>query len=287
MKRMGMAILAFGLMTCSARAQQAPAKAPTTPPAKSPTTPPAKAPATTPQAKSPSAASAPGQGLTTAKQKNSYAVGMEMGKGLKSQGIDLDSTALMQGLKDALTDAKPQMSEDELRQVVTALQAEMRQKQMQAQEMAANENKTKGEAFLAANQKKDGVVVLPDGLQYKILTAGAGKKPMENDTVLCNYKGTFIDGQEFDSSAQAGKPVPFEVKNVIPGFKEVLQLMPTGSKWQVFIPSNLAYGERGAGGVIGPNSTLVFEIEVVSIEASPASDAPAAPTVPSAPNPAK
>lgn len=272
MKRMGTAVLALGLMACSIRAQQAPAKAPTTPPA--------KAPAATPQAKPPAVTSTPGQGqgLTTTKQKNSYAIGMEMGKGLKSQGIDLDSGVLIQGLKDALNDAKPQLSEEELRQVITTLQAEMRQKQMQAQEMAATENKTKGDAFLAANQKKDGVVVLPDGLQYKILTAGTGKKPMENDTVLCNYRGTFIDGQEFDSSAQAGKPVPFEVKNVIPGFKEVLQLMPMGSKWQVFIPSNLAYGERGAGGVIGPNSTLIFEIEVVSIEATPASDAPAAPT---------
>jgi len=277
MKRMGMAILALGLMTCGVRAQQAPAKAPATPPA--------KAPATTPQAKSPAAAQ--GQGLTTTKQKNSYAVGMEMGKGLKGQGLDIDSAVLIQGLKDALNDAKPQLSEEELRQVITALQAEMRQKQMQAQEMAATENKTKGDAFLAANQKKEGVVVLPDGLQYKVLTTGTGKKPMESDTVLCNYKGTFIDGQEFDSSAQAGKPVPFEVKNVIPGFKEVLQLMPVGSKWQVFIPSNLAYGERGAGGVIGPNSTLVFEIEVVGIEPNPAGEAPAAPTAPSAPNPAK
>ena len=272
MKRMGMAILALGLMAWGVRAQQAPAKAPTTPPA--------KAPATTPQAKPPATSSTPaqGQGLKTAKEKNSYAIGMEMGKGLKSQGMDLDSPALMQGLKDALTDAKPQMSEDELRQVITALQTEMRQKQMQAQEAAAAENKTKGDAFLAANQKKEGVVLLPDGLQYKILTAGTGKKPVESDTVLCNYKGTFIDGQEFDSSAQAGKPVPFEVKNVIPGFKEVLQLMPVGSKWQVFIPSNLAYGERGAGGVIGQNSTLVFEIEVVSIDANAGSSAPAAPT---------
>src|SRR3984957_12049499 len=178
MKRMGMAILALGLITSSARAQQAPAKAP----------------ATTPQAKSPSAAPAQGQGLTTTKQKNSYAIGMEMGKGLKGQGIDIDSAVLIQGLKDALTDAKPQMSEDELRQVVTALQAEMRQKQMQAQEAVGAENKAKGDAFLAANQKKEGVVVLPDGLQYKILTAGTGKKPAETDTVLCNYKGTFLDG---------------------------------------------------------------------------------------------
>lgn len=270
MKRMGMAILALGLMACGVQAQQTPAKAPTTPPA--------KAPATTPQAKAPAAAPTPGQGLKTAKEKNSYAIGMEMGKGLKSQGMDLDSPALMQGLKDALTDAKPLMSEEELRQVITALQQEMRQKQMQVQEAAAAENKTKGDAFLAANQKKEGVVVLPDGLQYKILTAGTGKKPVESDTVLCNYKGTFIDGQEFDSSAQAGKPVPFEVKNVIPGFKEVLQMMPVGSKWQVFIPSNLAYGERGAGGVIGPNSTLVFEIEVVSIDANAGSDLPSAPT---------
>jgi FKBP-type peptidyl-prolyl cis-trans isomerase FklB len=271
MKRMGMAVLALGLMAGGVSAQQAPAKAPTTPPS--------KAPASTPQAKPPAAATTPaqGQGLKTPKEKNSYAIGMEMGKGLKTQGIDLDSPALMQGLKDALTDAKPQMSEDELRQVIAALQQEMRQKQMQAQEAAAAENKAKGDAFLAANQKKDGVVVLPDGLQYKILTAGTGKKAVESDTVLCNYKGTFIDGQEFDSSAQAGKPVPFEVKNVIPGFKEVLQLMPVGSKWQVFIPSNLAYGERGAGGVIGPNSTLVFEIEVVSIEAA-GSSAPSAPT---------
>lgn len=267
MKRLGISILALGLMAIGAQAQQAPAKAPTTPPA--------KASATASQAKPPAAAQ--GQGLKTAKEKNSYAIGMEMGKGLKSQGIDLDSAVLIQGLKDALTDAKPQLTEEELKQVITALQQDMRQKQMQAQEAAAAENKAKGDAFLAENQKKEGVTVLPDGLQYKVLTAGAGKKPVESDTVLCNYKGTFIDGQEFDSSAQAGKPVPFEVKNVIPGFREVLQLMPVGSKWQVVIPSQLAYGERGAGGVIGPNSTLVFEIEVVSIEA-PGSEPPSAPT---------
>src|SRR5579872_5173526 len=279
MKRIGMAILALGLLACGVGAQQAPAKAPATPPAKSPA--PAKAPAASGQ----SAATAPG--LKTQKDKVSYAIGMEMGKGVKAQGIDVDPAILAQGLRDAMSGAKPQMSEDELKQVITGLQADMRQKQMQMQEAAAAENKTKGDAFLAENGKKDGVVTLPDGLQYKILTAGQGKKPAESDTVMCNYKGTFVDGTEFDSSAQAGKPVPFEVKNVIPGFKEVLQLMPVGSKWQVFIPSNLAYGERGAGGVIGPNSTLVFEIEVVSIEASPASDAPAAPTAQPAPAPAK
>jgi FKBP-type peptidyl-prolyl cis-trans isomerase len=271
MKRMGMAVLALGMFACSASAQQAPAKAPVTPPAKTPATPPAKAPAT-PPAKAPAATSqtpAPVPAFKTQKEKVSYAIGMEMGKGVKAQGIDVDSNILLQGLKDALSDAKPQMSEEELKQVITGLQQEMRQKQMQIQETAAAENKTKGETFLAANAKKDGVVALPDGLQYKILTAGEGKKPAETDTVLCNYKGTFLDGTEFDSSAKAGKPVPFEVKNVIPGFKEVLQLMPVGSKWQVFIPSTLGYGERGAGNVIGPNATLIFEIELVSIQGNP------------------
>jgi FKBP-type peptidyl-prolyl cis-trans isomerase len=270
MKRMGMAILALGLFACGASAQQAPAKAPAAaPPAKAPA---AAAPA--PAAQAP----APGSAFKTQKEKLSYAIGMEMGKGVKTQGLDVDPSILEQGLKDALSGAKSQMSDDEIKQVITSLQQEIRQKQMQVQEAAATENKTKGDAFLAANAKKDGVVALPDGLQYKILTAGQGKKPVEADTVLCNYKGTFVDGTEFDSSTQAGKPVPFEVKSVIPGFKEVLQLMPVGSKWQVFVPSNLAYGERGAGGVIGPNATLIFEIELVSIQGplptSPAGGAP-------------
>ncbi len=264
MKRMGMAVLALGLLACGVRAQQAPAKPPAAPPTKAP------AAAAAPAAQAP----APAPTFKTQKEKVSYAIGMEMGKGVKSQGIEVDPSIVQQGLKDALSDAKPQMSEEELRQVITALQQEIRQKQMQIQEAAAAENKTKGDAFLAENAKKQGMVVLPDGLQYKILTAGQGKKPAETDTVLCNYKGTFVDGTEFDSSTRAGKPVPFELKNVIPGFKEILQLMPVGSKWQVFVPSNLAYGERGAGGVIGPNAALIFEIELVSIQETP----PAPPT---------
>jgi FKBP-type peptidyl-prolyl cis-trans isomerase FklB len=195
----------------------------------------------------------------------------------------VDPALLTQGLNDALSGGKPRMSEEELKQVITALQQDLRQKQTASQQAAGAENKAKGEAYLAENAKKEGVVALPDGLQYKILTAGQGKKPAESDTVLCNYKGTFIDGTEFDSSTQAGKPVPFEVKNVIPGFKEVLQLMPVGSKWQVFIPSTLGYGERGAGSVIGPNSALIFEIELVGIQeptspagaSAPAGGAPA------------
>jgi FKBP-type peptidyl-prolyl cis-trans isomerase FklB len=271
MKRMGMAILTLGLLACGARAQQAPAKAPAAPPAKAPAAAPAQSTAGQTPAQAPSLA----PGFKTQKEKVSYAIGMEMGKGVKVQGIDVDPTIMMQGLKDGLSGAKPQMSEEELRQVITSLQQEIRQKQMQAYEAAATENKTKGEAFLAENAKKDGVVALPDGLQYKVLTAGQGEKPVESDTVLCNYKGTFLDGTEFDSSAKAGKPVPFELKNVIPGFREVLQLMPVGSKWQVFVPSNLAYGERGAaGGAIGPNATLIFEVELVSIQdAAPAASA--------------
>jgi FKBP-type peptidyl-prolyl cis-trans isomerase len=262
MKRMGIAVLALGLIACGVRAQDTPAKGPATPPAKAPATPPAKAPAA-------SAAQSSTPVFKTQKEKRSYAIGMEMGKGVKAQGIDVDSGLVAQGLKDALTGAKSAMSEDELKQEIAVLKQEMQQKQTQAAETLGAENKTKGDAFLAANAKKDGVVALPDGLQYKILAAGQGKKPAETDTVLCNYKGTFIDGTEFDSSEKAGKPVPFEVNKVIPGFKEVLQLMPVGSKWQVFIPSSLGYGERGAGNVIAPNSALIFEIELVDIQGKP------------------
>lgn len=270
MKRMGMAILALGLFACGVKAQQVPAKTPAAPPAKSPAT--AQGQALAGQGP---AAKAPAPAFKTQKEKLSYAIGMEMGKGVKSQGLDVDPALLVQGLNDAISGGKSLMSEEELRQVISALQQDIRQKQAQAQQAAAAENKAKGDAFLAENGKKEGVVVLPDGLQYKILTAGQGKKPAESDTVLCNYTGSFLDGTEFDSSAKAGKPVPFEVKNVIPGFREVLQLMPVGSKWQVVVPSNLAYGERGAGGVIGPNATLIFEVELVSIQSAP--DAPQLP----------
>jgi len=265
MNRISMMILALGLFACGAYAQQAPAKAP------------AKAPASGAQAPSAKAPAADSGELKTDKEKTSYAIGMEMGKGVKTQGIDVDPDLLMKGLKDALSDNKSLMNDEEIRAVITKLQNDVRQKQQAAQQAAASENEAKGKAFLAENSKKEGVVSLPDGLQYKILTAGNGKKPAEADTVLCNYKGTFIDGTEFDGSEKAGKPVPFQVKGVIPGFKEALQLMPVGSKWQVFIPSTLAYGERGAGNVIAPNSTLVFEIELVNIQEAAQPAASAAP----------
>jgi FKBP-type peptidyl-prolyl cis-trans isomerase FklB len=263
MKRISMTILALGLFALGARAQQAPAKAG-----------PAKSPASGAQAAA-KAPAADSNELKTEKDKTSYAIGMEMGKGVKTQGIDIDSDLLIRGFKDALADKPSLMSDDELRDVMTKLQAEVRQKQQAAQQAAAAENKAKGEAFLTENKKKDGVTTLPDGLQYKVITAGTGKKPAETDTVMCNYKGTFIDGTEFDGSEKTGKPAQFQVKGVIPGFREALQLMPVGSKWQVYIPSSLAYGERGAGNVIAPDSTLIFDIELVSIQDAAASAAPA------------
>jgi len=207
--------------------------------------------------------------LKTQKDKISYAIGLEMGKGVKDQGFDVDPAIVAMGIKDALSGGKAQLTDEEFRKIIGDVQEEMKQKQMQQMEETAAQNKKDGDAFLAENTKKTGVVTLPSGLQYKIITAGQGKKPAETDTVLCNYKGTFLDGTEFDSSTQAGKPVPFELKGIIPGFKEALLLMSVGSKWQIFVPSNLAYGERGAGNVIGPNSTLIFEIELVSIQANP------------------
>lgn len=233
MKRIFMAVLALGFVTCGVRAQDAPA------------------------------APAP---LNTQKDKLSYAIGMEMGMGVKAQALDVDPALISQGLKDALSGGKPLMSDDELKSVIAGLQEQMKQKQEEAARVAGEENKKIGDDYLAKNAKKDGVVTLPSGLQYRVLKAGEGKKPVESDTVLCNYTGTFPDGTEFDSSLQAGKPVPFELKNVIPGFKEALLLMPVGSKWEVVIPPDLAYGDRGAMGVIGPNSTLIFTLEVISIQ---------------------
>jgi FKBP-type peptidyl-prolyl cis-trans isomerase FklB len=161
------------------------------------------------------------------------------------------------------------MSDDELNNTMAALQQEMTQKQMQERAKQADDNKKAGDAFLADNGKKDGVVTLPSGLQYKVVKPADGKKPTDADTVTCNYRGTLIDGTEFDKS-QAGQPATFQVGAVIPGFKEALKLMPVGSTWQFFIPPNLAYGDRGAGNVIGPNTTLVFEVELISIKDKPA-----------------
>ena len=216
------------------------------------------------------------------KEKVSYAIGMNIGEGLRKQEIDVDPNVLFQGLKDALSGGKTLMTDDEIRNTFQQLQASLRSKQEERTKTLGDTNKKEGEAFLLANKTKPGVVALPSGLQYKILQPGTGAKPVAGDIVVCNYKGTFINGTEFDSSSKHGAPATFPVTGVIKGWTEALQLMPTGSKWQLFVPSALAYGERGAGGDIGPNATLIFEVELVSIQEKPKPAAPAP-----SPNPQK
>ncbi len=206
--------------------------------------------------------------LKTQKEKASYALGMKIGGDLKRQGVgaSVDAALTARGLKDALSGSKALITEDEEKAALTQLQTQVRAKQdAKRREARGAANRKEGDEFLAANKSKEGVVTLPSGLQYKILKAGTGPKPTANDTVSCNYRGTLINGKEFDSSAKTGKPVSFPVSGVIKGWTEALQLMPVGSKWQLFIPADLAYGDRGAGPDIGPGATLIFEVELLSI----------------------
>ena len=204
--------------------------------------------------------------LTTDKQKGSYAIGLNIGKSIKQQPLDLDLTSLLRGIKDAVTGATPALSDADVEAALKVMQAQAQQKHDAEMQKLGEANMKEGEAFLGANKAQDGVVTTASGLQYKILTAGTGAKPAASDTVVCNYKGTLINGNEFDSSYKRGKPAEFPVGGVIKGWTEALQMMPVGSKWQLFIPSDLAYGPRGAGGVIGPNQTLIFEVELISIK---------------------
>ena len=205
--------------------------------------------------------------LTTQKEKASYALGMNFGTGLRKQSIDVDPAILARGLRDSFANGKTLLTEDEARAVLTQLQGDVRKRQQELAQQVGDANKKQGLAFLDANKTKDGVVALPSGLQYKVLQEGTGPKPASTDTVVCNYRGTLLDSTEFDSSYKRGQPATFPVTGVIKGWTEALQLMPVGSKWQLFIPSELAYGERGAGGQIGPNATLIFEVELLSIQA--------------------
>jgi FKBP-type peptidyl-prolyl cis-trans isomerase len=204
--------------------------------------------------------------LKTPKDKASYAIGLNLGKNLHRDSVEVDPNILLRGLRDALADRKPLLTDEEAKAAMVAIQSDLRKKQEAKMEMAGEGNKKLGEVFLTENKTKDGVVTLPDGLQYKILKEGTGPKPSATDSVVCNYKGTLIDGTEFDSSYKRGQPATFPVGQVIKGWTEILQLMPVGSKWQIFVPSDLGYGLRGAGGSIGPNSTLIFEIELLSIQ---------------------
>jgi FKBP-type peptidyl-prolyl cis-trans isomerase FklB len=206
--------------------------------------------------------------LETEEDKESYAIGMSFGSSLRSQSVEVELDILMRGLKDSLSGGKTLLTEEESRAVLTALRNEVRKKQEEKMAQAGDTNLKEGQDFLAANKSKEGVVTLPSGLQYKVLQAGSGPKPTTSDSVVCNYRGTTIDGKEFDSSYKRGQPATFPVSGVIKGWTEALQLMPVGSKWQLFVPADLAYGARGAGpgSGIGPNTTLVFEVELISIK---------------------
>ena len=191
--------------------------------------------------------------------KLSYALWLSMGNNFKSSGIQtLSVTDFANGVKAVYEGEKPEMTYDEAKQVINDFFTQM-------QREVNDRNRAEGEAFLAENKKKSGVVVLPSGLQYEVLTEGKGKKPAATDRVQCHYHGTLINGEVFDSSIERGEPAVFGVSQVIPGWVEALQLMPEGSKWRLFIPSDLAYGENGAGGKIAPNSTLIFDVELLKV----------------------
>lgn len=203
--------------------------------------------------------------LTTQQQRVSYSIGADIGSTFLEQEIDVDVAALVAGVADSLT-GKTILSEEEMKEVMMAFQQEMMSKMQAKQASVGAENIAAGTAYLAENAKKDGVKVLPSGLQYKVINSGDGKTPTATDTVKTHYHGTLIDGTVFDSSVERGEPVSFPVNGVIPGWTEALLLMKEGDKWQLVVPSDLAYGDRGAGGRIGPNSTLIFEVELLSVE---------------------
>lgn len=204
--------------------------------------------------------------LKDQKEKASYSIGLELGNSLKKGKMDVNADTLFKGLKDGLSGAKPLLSEDQVKETMTALQKEMMEKQAAASKEAAAKNLADGEKFLAENKKKDGVKTTATGLQYKVIKEGTGTPPKETDTVVTNYKGTTLDGTEFDSSYKRNEPATFPVNRVIKGWTEALQLMKPGSKYQLFIPSSLAYGERAVGKDIGPNATLIFDVELLSIK---------------------
>jgi len=208
--------------------------------------------------------------LETQKQKVGYAIGMNIGSSFKKQSLELDFDTLIKGLKDGYTGGKSALTEEQIQEVMATLQKEMGAKQTAKMEMAKKE----GIAYLESNKKKDGVKTTASGLQYKSITEGKGAKPKATDNVTVNYKGTLVDGTEFDSSYKRNEPAKFPLNGVIPGWTEGLQLMAVGSKYQLVIPSALGYGERGESGSIPPNSTLIFEVELISIDKPEAVPAP-------------
>lgn len=207
-------------------------------------------------------------------EKNGYSVGYDIGRSLKRQIVGVDADTMARGLKDGLNGTPALLPDADMQQRFAAVRQESAQK-------IVERNKQEGEAFLAKNKGEKGVKTTASGLQYKVITAGKGKQPKPEDTVTVNYRGTLVDGTEFDSSFKRNQPATFPVKGVIPGWTEALPLMKEGSKWMLYIPANLAYGERNAGQLIGPNSTLIFEVELLSISK------PTPPTPPAEPAPSK
>ena len=203
--------------------------------------------------------------METMKEKVSYCIGLETGKNLRQQFADIDTGRLASGLQDGLTATMPKLSEKEIGNILNSLRSQIETQQKQYISELAEKNKKEGEAFLQLNKQKSDVVSLPSGLQYKVITSGTGAAPSLFDHVSIHYTGTFIDGQVFDSSYQRGEPTVFPVNRVIPGWSEALQLMKAGDKWQIFIPPYLAYGEHGFGREIGPNTTLIFEVELLAV----------------------
>ena len=206
------------------------------------------------------------QELPGEKERLGYSFGMDIGSALRRQSIELDVDALNRGLKDAYIGGKTLLTEEESRREIEKYQQRLMEQQAEAMRQLSEKNKAEGEKFLAENGKKEGVTALPSGLQYKVITPGSGKSPKLSDSVTTHYKGTLIDGTEFDSSYKRGEPATFPVSGVIAGWTEALQLMKEGAKWQIFLPPALAYGDRGAGRDIGPNATLIFEVELISVK---------------------
>lgn len=204
--------------------------------------------------------------LKTDKEKLSYSLGAQIGQDIKRNELEIDVDTFARAMRDAVSGAKPAMTDEEIRTTMQAFQQTMRQKAMAKMQEMGETNKKASDAFLANNKTKPGVKTLPSGIQYQVIAMGKGKKPTQKDQVVAHYTGTLIDGTEFDSSVKRGEPATFPLNGVIKGWQEVLPLMPVGSKWKVWIPPELGYGPRGAGQQIGPNQALIFDIELLKIK---------------------
>lgn len=203
--------------------------------------------------------------LKDQKEKVSYSIGLDIGTTLKRQLIDVNAELLNKGIQDGLSGNKPLLTDEQVKETMAAFQKEMMAKQAAAKKAIGEKNATEGKKFLEENKKKDGVKTTASGLEYKVIKDGTGPSPKATDTVKVNYRGTTIDGTEFDSSYKRGEPATFPVNRVIKGWTEALQLMKVGSKYQLVVPAELAYGERGAGSDIGPDATLLFDVELLGI----------------------